>query len=276
MSNVLIIIPCGQGKIWDKQSKLGSVRAKDAYTGAPFKVNRAYAEHFANHWLILSAKYGFISPDFLISEPYNVTFKKQSTKPVSVPILREQVKSLKLYDFDTIIGLGGIEYRSMIEQAFIGYSVKIYFPFAGLSLGFAMQATRNAIRLNNFGVKEDNKIRNSEGETLALKERSVKKNHSENINFPGKEADQSNSADIEIIWAKIENCQGEIFRQIRGGEFTYVIRGNTVLPDRTNVQISKGYFEEALQYYPLTSTMKIQHLRGPSYIFAILMDKRIY
>ena len=73
MGEILVIVPCGQGKIWDTEPDRGPVAARDAYTGAPFKVNRAYAERFASYWVILSAKYGFIPPDYLIPGPYNVT-----------------------------------------------------------------------------------------------------------------------------------------------------------------------------------------------------------
>lgn len=52
MNKVLVIIPCGQGKIWDKIPDKGPVMASEAYTGAPFKVNREYAEHFTEHWVI--------------------------------------------------------------------------------------------------------------------------------------------------------------------------------------------------------------------------------
>src|SRR3990172_7019090 len=38
--------------------------------------------------VILSAKYGLISPDFVIPGPYNVTFKNLSTRPIDVRTLR--------------------------------------------------------------------------------------------------------------------------------------------------------------------------------------------
>lgn len=84
-----------------------------------------------------------------------------------------------------------------------------------------------------------------------------------------------NILDIETIWKKIESHAGEIFRQIRGGEFTNVMIGNAAVPDRTNIQISKAHFMEAVEHYPLSNTVQLQNLRGPSYIFAIIMDKRI-
>jgi hypothetical protein len=145
MSQILVIVPCGQRKIWDTQPERGSIAARDVYTGAPFKVNRAYAERFANYWVILSAKYGFIPPDYLISEPYNVTFKKATTNPITVDVLRQQIYAQQLDRFDTLIGLGGQDYRSMVEATFADTSVRRHYPFAGLTLGKAMQAEKRAI-----------------------------------------------------------------------------------------------------------------------------------
>ena len=81
MNHTLVIIACGAKKIWDNNPDAGSTSAKDACTGAPFRVNRRYAETFGDRWVILSAKYGFIDPDFIIPENYNVTFKKPKDKP---------------------------------------------------------------------------------------------------------------------------------------------------------------------------------------------------
>ena len=41
-----------------------------------FTTNRAYAEKFGSRWVILSAKYGFIRPDFQIPGPYNVSLNE--------------------------------------------------------------------------------------------------------------------------------------------------------------------------------------------------------
>lgn len=80
---------------------------------------------------------------------------------------------------------------------------------------------------------------------------------------------------FESIWTRIKAHQGEIFTQIRGGEFTYEVDGNMVIPDRTNHAFPKYHFEEAYGLVPLNNTVPVQHLRGPSYIFAIMMDDRI-
>jgi hypothetical protein len=147
MNGLLVIIPCGQGKVWDSAPHHGPALARDAYTGAPFKVNRAYAEHFAERWVILSAKYGFILPVFVIPEPYNVTFKRPATGPVGVARLRQQIGELGLERYPLVAGLGGKEYRAMIVQAFAGRPAVLRFPFAGLAIGTGMQAIKRAVAL---------------------------------------------------------------------------------------------------------------------------------
>ncbi len=144
MNRTLVIVPCGQGKIWDAEPGSGPTPARDAYTGSPFKVHRAYAERFADRWVILSAKYGFIDPERPIPENYNVTFKRLSTGPIDGATLRQQVLDLQLAQFPVVIGLGGKEYRQMIQTAFAdGRQVK--FPFAGLPIGKGMQAVKLAL-----------------------------------------------------------------------------------------------------------------------------------
>lgn len=140
----LVIVPCGRSKIWSRQPSVGPTLAKDAYTGSPFKVNRKYAEQKSDVWIILSAKYGFVSPDFEIPGPYEVTFKRKSSGPVTIEIMKQQVVKLKLIQFADVIGLGGKEYRAAILAAFEDTLIEPRFPFAGLPIGKAMQATKLA------------------------------------------------------------------------------------------------------------------------------------
>ena len=140
---------CGQSKVWDKSPDAGAVPAKDVYRGAPFTVNRTFAEHFGDRWVILSAKYGFISPDFGIPGPYEVTFKRKNSSPVSVMTLRQQVREGSLHKFKDVIGLGGKDYRVAIEAAFMDAAAKLHFPFAGLRIGESMQAVNKAIAADN-------------------------------------------------------------------------------------------------------------------------------
>jgi hypothetical protein len=78
------------------------------------------------------------------------------------------------------------------------------------------------------------------------------------------------------VWARIEANEGGVFRQIRGGEFTYSIKASYLKPSRTNRKIPKSDFAVALLLVPLENTSLIQQtLQGPSFIYAILMDARI-
>jgi len=63
---LLVIVPCGQAKVWKKEPNHGPIKAKFAYKSSPFAVNRKFAEKFSDKWVILSAKYGFIDPDFVM------------------------------------------------------------------------------------------------------------------------------------------------------------------------------------------------------------------
>ena len=81
--------------------------------------------------------------------------------------------------------------------------------------------------------------------------------------------------DFEEIWKRIVENKGEIFKQIRGGKFTYKIEGGQLNLSRTNHFLPKKHLKEAYKLVPLRKTTQVQHLRAPSYIFAILMDRRI-
>jgi len=81
------------------------------------------------------------------------------------------------------------------------------------------------------------------------------------------------------VWGKIESHEGKTFRTKRGLDFTYEIDGNSIIPirdGRTVYMISKRDVEEAFSRLPLKGPGEISKLvRGPTYIWAILNDKRI-
>ena len=82
-------------------------------------------------------------------------------------------------------------------------------------------------------------------------------------------------ATFATVWQRIEAHAGQTFRQKRGGEFTYEIRSGAVWPDRTNRALPRSHFARAFEHVPLSSTVPLQQLQGPSYLYAILMDDRI-
>jgi hypothetical protein len=142
---VLVVVPCGRAKVWDRWPATGPTPAQSAYTGGPFVLNRRYAERYGDAWVILSAKYGFLRPTDEVPGPYNVTFKDRRTAPVSAATLRRQARDIGLDKYRTVLGLGGKEYRAAISQTFGGFGVKLEFPFAGLNLFQMMSQTKRAV-----------------------------------------------------------------------------------------------------------------------------------
>jgi len=140
----LVVVPCGKRKIWKKNPDAGPTEAKDAYTGTSFKVNREYAERFADKGVILSAKYGFIEPDFVIPEDYNMTFSDKSSDPISMDSLRDQAS--RLDRFDNVVALGGIKYGDKVKIAFQETGIDVLTPTAGLPIGKAMRKVKDAVR----------------------------------------------------------------------------------------------------------------------------------
>lgn len=143
VQRLLVIVPCGKSKVWNRSPDQGPTSARDVYTSGLFKVNRTFAEHYSDRWVILSAKYGFIPPSFVIPGPYEVTFKDLKTNPISLQALRQQVQEQGLYQFDRIISLGGAAYRHVVQAAFVGFEVKLEFPTTGLTLGRTMQFVKS-------------------------------------------------------------------------------------------------------------------------------------
>ena len=66
-----------------------------------------------------------------------------------------------------------------------------------------------------------------------------------------------------------------MFRQVRGREFTYTVEGNGIRPSTTDFLIARSQFDRALARVPISRVAEVQDLFGPSYLFAILTDRRI-
>ena len=79
----------------------------------------------------------------------------------------------------------------------------------------------------------------------------------------------------EAVWSRIASHAGETFHQMRGKPFTYAMNDIYIELKSTNQNIPKKHIAEALKLVPLQNTVPVQHLRAPSYIYAILTDPRI-
>lgn len=80
---------------------------------------------------------------------------------------------------------------------------------------------------------------------------------------------------IDTVWKRIKKHEGETFHQLRGKAYAYEIVNEALVPLGINQNIVKSEFAKALEFLPLSNTVSVQHLRGPSYLYSILMDERI-
>lgn len=81
---------------------------------------------------------------------------------------------------------------------------------------------------------------------------------------------------FESVWKRIISNEGQIFITKGNIPFKYVVKGDVIIPNRTNYQLSKNNFKNAYDLLPLDRPGKINNIvRGPSYVWAILNDKRI-
>ena len=119
----LVVVSCGKEKIWKRHPNAGPMAARNAYTSPVFKRSRRYAEHFAEAWLILSAKYGLIEPEFCIPEDYNRSF--YSPDAIATAALRQQVAAKGLERFTTVGVLGSDVYWQRVREAFEGTAMQL-------------------------------------------------------------------------------------------------------------------------------------------------------
>jgi hypothetical protein len=132
--------------MWNIHPGAGPTTASEAYVSTPFKVNKKYAQRFGDRWVILSAKYGLIEPDFIIPRNYNVTFKDPSTNPISVSQIKKQIEEKRLNEFEEVVVLAGKDYANVVLQAFADISVRIKTPTTGLRLGVGVGKVKQAIK----------------------------------------------------------------------------------------------------------------------------------
>jgi hypothetical protein len=121
VDGLLVVVSCGEQKIWKRYPDAGPIVAQDAYTSSLFTKSRRYAERFADRWLVLSAKYGFIEPDFLIPGDYNVSF--YDPEAISIEHLRAQVAAKHLAQCKTVGVLGSEMYWRHVVEACDGSPV---------------------------------------------------------------------------------------------------------------------------------------------------------
>ena len=153
----LCVIPCGNKKIWDQKPEIGPQKAFDVYVGPFHRKCKEYAMKFyPDDWCILSAKYGFLFPDDIVSGPYNVSFNLKRSKPISKEELSVQIRKIGVTDYERIVVLGGKNYTRIIEDIF--RDKKVLKPLEGCKgIGYMMQRLNELIeeRTANKDYHED-------------------------------------------------------------------------------------------------------------------------
>ncbi|MCX7568682.1 hypothetical protein OS242_01690 [Tumebacillus sp. DT12] len=145
MSKRLGIVQCGKTKIWDKDPNAGPVAARHAYTGTFAKLSVQYADLFFDRWVILSAKHGFLLPDDVVPEAYDVSFSSGKSGVIIPDALRRQLAEKGLADVQEVVLLGGQKYARVVEAVFGGQAV-IHRPLAGQKgIGYMLRALKEAV-----------------------------------------------------------------------------------------------------------------------------------
>lgn len=84
---------------------------------------------------------------------------------------------------------------------------------------------------------------------------------------------------VEAAWQRIVRHQGEEFHTATGLPFRYEVDGNGLWVfrggRRINRRLPRKDVETAIGRCPLRSTTEVNDLQGLSYLFGILMDRRI-
>lgn len=123
------IITCGCKK------KDNAAAAKDFYTGTAFTVYRDYMIENFDHWVILSAKYGLVLPDQIVS-PYN-TYIKDLDAEEKYKLADTFCRDLKqkFPDVSTFKFYVSDEYKKVLLPHFDRYNINAEFPLDGLPYG---------------------------------------------------------------------------------------------------------------------------------------------
>ncbi|MFK4289515.1 MULTISPECIES: DUF6884 domain-containing protein [Bacillus] len=140
----LCIIPCGKKKIWDKYPDYGEEEAKDVYISPFGKACQAYATEFFENWVILSAKHGFLRPNDIVKENYDLAFDSNSNEIISIEQLKQQMIDKGLLQFEEIVLLAGKKHKKVVTKLYP--EEIITYPLAGCrGIGYMLQRLNGAV-----------------------------------------------------------------------------------------------------------------------------------
>jgi len=126
--DLLLIIPCSKMKVWNKNPEIKHVKAKNVYISPYFKLCKALAESIDARWLIFSAKYGLISPEFIIPNNYDISFNRNYDNEIISKIIK-QAEEHEIYNFNKIYSFCGENYNKILHIVLREYNKSFIVPF---------------------------------------------------------------------------------------------------------------------------------------------------
>ena len=150
----------------------------------------------------------------------------------------------------------------------------------GLLIGLGLGLIVSALRQREAGgkVAKDMKPAPEAGETEAGEsaQPSAVEDAEASESGVAESRKNANIPDIDVVWARILAHQGQVFHQSLGQAFTYEVSGNALMPSTVKAKIYKSQFAKALTNVPFSKVSDVPAgVFGPSYVYAILMDRRI-
>jgi hypothetical protein len=130
--NTIYLVSCASKKRSDR------LPARDIYVSGLFRETRKYVESTGCPWFILSAKYGLLRPDDIIT-PYNQTLNKMPVRERRLWAARV-LTDLKpiLSTVDQVEIFAGKRYREFIEEI-LRQKIEVVVPLEGLRIGQQIQ-----------------------------------------------------------------------------------------------------------------------------------------
>ena len=126
----------------------GPTEAREAYISPFGKACQAYASQFFTHWVILSAKHGFLLPTDIVKENYDLAFNSKSSEIINIEQLKKQMMDKNLLDFDEIVLLAGKKHKKVVTKLYPEEIIS--YPLEGcIGIGYMLQRLKKAVEKHN-------------------------------------------------------------------------------------------------------------------------------
>lgn len=129
LSDALVLISCVKSKL-DQPAP-----ARNLYASTFFHLAHGFVEARQADWRILSARYGLVEPEALIS-PYDRTLNQLGVRKRREWAERTLVDLIPLTsNYDAVVFLAGMRYREFLIPELVRHGVSVQVPMQGLRQG---------------------------------------------------------------------------------------------------------------------------------------------